>query len=220
MESRLMKFSTKSQMNIFHTSTDENLPVKVFKGTRRLKLFNRIKNLYTFLTNPGLLTGIIQTCFCTGMFSGPIIGSALVPFGGYSAPFLVAGGLEALFSCIAILIFPPAAKRYSPTNHPNESEHYLKFFVTFSTMSVVIPSLVVFLMSGFRDAAYSLHFHEAIGIDLGSMGYVFASNALAATITGRKLFHSQFLSVYECMCLLALTNSLRQSYSLIINSKN
>ena len=53
-------------------------------------------------------------------------------------------------------------------------------------MSVMIPSMDVFIMSGFRDAAYSLPFHEAIGIDLGSMVYFFVSIAVAGGVTGNK----------------------------------
>ena len=146
--------------------------------------------LKCFPEKAGLMAGIIQTSFCLGVFSGPIIGSILIPYGGYTAPFIFSGATEALFSFLAIFIFPSLTNSTVNNKHNRKSSSggYLKFLAKFSTMSVVIPSSVVFFMSGFRNAAFSLHFQEAIGIDIGSMGFVFVSNAITAGITG--LFHS------------------------------
>ncbi|XP_063714068.1 MFS-type transporter SLC18B1-like isoform X1 [Symsagittifera roscoffensis] len=142
--------------------------------------------LKCFPEKAGLMAGIIQTSFCLGVFSGPIIGSILIPYGGYTAPFIFSGATEALFSFLAIFIFPSLTNSTVNNKHNRKSSSggYLKFLAKFSTMSVVIPSSVVFFMSGFRNAAFSLHFQEAIGIDIGSMGFVFVSNAITAGITG------------------------------------
>ena len=142
-----------------------------------------------FPEKAGLMAGIIQTCFGLGMFSGPIVGSVLIPVGGYSAPFLFAGVTEALFSLIAYFVFPPD-ENSTEKDKNKQSGDFLKFLGTSSAMSVIVPSVVVFFMSGFRDAAYSLHFHEAIGIDLHSMGFVFVPSAIAEATAGKCQFNT------------------------------
>ena len=140
--------------------------------------------LKCFPEQAGLMAAIIDTTFALGMFSGPIIGSVLTVFGGYHAAFLFAGGMEAIFSFFAVFVFPAASNSSKNRKQSSNCGDYLKFLGSFPAVSAIIPSIVVFFISGFRDAAFSLHFHDAIGIQLDHMGFVFIATPIATVVTG------------------------------------
>ena len=61
---------------------------------------------------------------------------------------------------------------------------YFKFLSKFSTMSIVIPSIVVFAVAGMRDSAYSPYFEEELGLSTETIGYIFIANSVSYFITG------------------------------------
>ena len=152
-----------------------------------------------------LMNSFIHTVFGVGMFLGPVFGSILIPVGGYVTPFVSIGLIETVFSFLGMIIIPvfPASKK---TANDFKTKEYLMFLVSFPALSVFVPTIVVTLMSGFRDSAYALHYHEVTGLAYQKIGLLFVVNALAATITlsvvgvlTQKGFGPSIMIIAQCL---------------------
>ena len=94
--------------------------------------------------------------------------------------------MEAVLSVLGILIIPvfPADKKTEKKLKTSKPIGYLHLLVRFSTISVLLSTSVVFHFSGFRDAAYVLHYQEVTGLAANTVGILFVANSLTAAITG------------------------------------
>ena len=139
-----------------------------------------------FPQKAALMNSFIQTIFGVGMFCGPVFGSILIPIGGYETPFISLGIMEAVLSVLGIIIIPafPADKKTEKKIKNSKPIGYLHLLVRFSTISILLPTGVVFLFSGFRDTAYVLHYQEVTGLAANIVGILFVANSLTAAITG------------------------------------
>ena len=129
----------------------------------------------------GLVTTMVQTCLGLGLCLGPPVGSVLLSFGGYKGPFLTVASIEFVVFLMGVFAIP--AKGAKAKAKPRNSE-YFRFLAKFSALSVVIPSAMIFSMSGIRDSAYSLYFENVLNIDSKTVGFIFLSNSVGQVLTG------------------------------------
>ena len=129
----------------------------------------------------GVITSVIQTALGFGLCLGPPVGSLLLPLGGYRLPFLSASVIEFTIYIMGLIFIPSKGAKSETKMRASEC---IRFLIRPSSLSVLIPSALIFSVGGIRDSACSIYFEDVLGVDEVTVGYIFIANSAAYFLTG------------------------------------
>ena len=115
-----------------------------------------------FPEKAGVITSVAQISIGLGLCVGPSIGSVLVPLGGYRLPFLTVAVLEFFLFLFGLWVIP--SKGVGKQKTKIKSSDYINFLLRFGTLSVLVPTLIIFAIPGVRDSSYSRYFQDYLGM--------------------------------------------------------
>ena len=130
------------------------------------------------------------------MFAGPLFGSVVLPILGYQAPFIITGVAEGI-TCVSAFFFVPSIVN-SPraiigTDRKISNAEFLRFFIKPRVLLFIIPELMLFSTTGFRDSTFSTYLQQHLGVSKDNTGYAFlpcsGAFVLAAPVCGILVTH-------------------------------